>query len=179
MTGVQTCALPIWRAGGPKALKLRDGQFLWRWQCERLVQLGARPLAVLHPSAWQPGQVRADPDAPLFASLLAGLAAVPPGDVWVLPVDCPCPPRAVWVALLAAARECEARGRSWLAIQPELDGRGGHPVLISAAWRAELMSLSPTSARLDHVLAAAPQRVRVPVEDPGVLANFNFDGIAR
>jgi CTP:molybdopterin cytidylyltransferase MocA len=173
------------RAGGPKALKRRDGQLLWRWQCDQLTALGCRPLAVLHPDAWRAeherpsGHVRAEPDQPPFASLQAGLRALPPGDVLVLPVDCPCPPRPVWVAVVAAAREAEVRGRTWLAVQPEHDGRGGHPVLLSAAWRAALEAMDPTTARLDHALASASGRLRVPVDDGGIHANFNLDGVGR
>lgn len=174
------------RAGGPKALKERDGQLLWRWQCDRLAALGCRPLAVLHPDAWLPqagdpplGHVRADPDQPPFASLQAGLRALPPGDVLVLPVDCPCPPRPVWVAVVAAAREAEARGRMWQAVQPEHDGRGGHPVLLSAVWRAALEAMDPATARLDHALASSTARLRVAVVHGAIHANFNLDGFGR
>lgn len=177
------------RAGGPKALKLVDGRPWWRLQVERVAADGLRPLAVLHPGAWDapepplPGEaVAADPDEPPFLSLRRGLAQVPAATpLWVLPVDCPWPGAAVAAALRAA----QAAG-PWLAVIPQASDasgrlRGGHPLALSADAVARLRQLTAAQAaatRLDHWLRDhADQVLRLAVADPAVLANHNLNGI--
>lgn len=184
------------RAGGPKALKVREGELLWRWQLRRMREVGcAAVVAVLHPDAWNdpapPGPdepaVPADPDAPQWASLLLGLrqvqaigCALP---VFVLPVDCPCPSREVWLALRAASLDREVRAKTWSAARPCVADphqiRCGHPVLLATTLWREVLAQAASDARLDHLLAGlAPEtRLDVGVADGGVLANFNRDGL--
>ncbi|MFN7683867.1 MAG: NTP transferase domain-containing protein [Oligoflexia bacterium] len=113
-----------------------------------------------------------DPDRGSFSSLQCGLRAVGLRGAWVLPVDVPCPTRAVWESL-----EQEALVRSADAALPVHSGRGGHPVLISESFVCRLLDLSPDSkeSRLDHQIhALSPHQVaRVEVTDERVLANLN------
>ena len=181
------------RAGGPKALKRIDGSLLWRVQAHALGAVGCAPVvAVLHPEAWtladapmdveSPLALPADPNALPFASLLQALAALPPGHAaFVLPVDCPCPTRATFCVLRAAALDRDLRGQPWDAVRPLHDGRGGHPVLLAPMFARVLATLDPTTARLDVELAtarAAGLLVEVAVQDAGVRANFNRDGVS-
>lgn len=184
------------RAGGPKALKVREGQPLWRWQVEQLQALGCQPvIAVLHPDAWLAAQppettpdvipLGSDPGATPLASVQRGLPELPEDRPFLLlPVDCPCPPRAVALALVAAALEARLRGRPWRVVRPVImqDGqrRGGHPILLAGQLRLDLQGAVAATHRLDHLLAALPDaaRIDVAVDDPAVLANFNADGVS-
>lgn len=193
------------RAGGPKAIKIRDGEVLWRWQVDQLLAQGCDAVAaVLHPDAWlrppaadklahglDPRTVAAVPGSPgaaQFASLQRALGALPGRaaglPVLVLPIDCPCPPRRVAVALLATTLEARLRGQDWRAARPcfarDPYARAfGHPVLLAPAWLTELLAADPQEARLDHLLSGLPpeQLCQVQVYDPGVLANFNRNGV--
>jgi molybdenum cofactor cytidylyltransferase len=110
-----------------------------------------------------------DPDRGPFSSLQCGLSVVAASGAdalaFVLPVDVPAAYPAVWGALRAALGGADA------AI-PELDGRGGHPVLLSPATVAHLLA-RPAGSRLDVELAALPRVLRVPVSDPRVRLNLN------
>ena len=194
------------RAGGPKAIKVRDGQVLWRWQVDQLLGQGCEAVAaVLHPSAWleppdaerhahsvdarRVAAVPGSPGAPQFASLQRALASLPGRaagmPVLVLPIDCPCPPRRVAVALLAATLEARLRRQPWQAARPciaqgnGLPRRTGHPVLLAPGWLADLQAADPAATRLDALLAGLePAHIcDVQVYDPGVLANFNRNGV--
>ena len=194
------------RAGGPKAIKIRDGEVLWRWQVDQLLAQGCDAVAaVLHPVAWleppdadknahglDPRTVAAvpgSPGAPQFASLQRALGALPGRahglPVLVLPIDCPCPPRRVSVALLATTLEARLRRQDWHAARPCIAATPGqpralgHPVLLAPDWLAELRAADPEATRLDRLLAALPpeQVCDVQVYDDGVLANFNRNGV--
>ena len=182
------------RAGGPKAGKIRAGLPLWRWQVARLQALGCEPVAaVVHPGvlAGETNAVSAaielasDPDAPPFASLQQGLRALPDRDVLLLPIDCPCPPRAVQVLLCAEVLAARLRDQPWAVVRPRVlvqgEPRHGHPVLLSAAFCAELLALSGPEARLDQRIRDLPPGMRrdVEVHDAAVLANFNADGFSE
>ncbi|MCO4760850.1 MAG: NTP transferase domain-containing protein [Myxococcales bacterium] len=186
------------RAGGPKALKIRDGELMWRWQARHLQALGCAPVAcVLHPAALpeiSPNSsdqtplivVPADPDAEMLASLQAGLAALPPDQpVFVLPVDCPCPPSAVFHALAARSNAAAAAEQDWQVIRPFIhtpDGpRRGHPVLLSPGFVREIAAADPESDRLDHLIAKLheTQRPDVEVTSDAIVANHNYGGLAR
>jgi|ETNmetMinimDraft_26_1059896.scaffolds.fasta_scaffold54920_2 CTP:molybdopterin cytidylyltransferase MocA len=187
------------RAGGPKALKPMAGQPLWRWQARRMRAAGcAHVAAVLHPTAlWTEAEahlsmVPADADAPMFASVQAGLRVLqgltPTNDatsgwhrplVLMLPVDCPMPEVAVVTALLSAVDTVQSA--PWSVVRPRHEGRHGHPLLLAPAFVQRLLGEDPRSARLDLLIRALPARqaLSAEVDMPGVLANFNFDGVAR
>lgn len=176
------------RAGGPKALKVFDGELLWRWQAGRLLAAGVRRVAaVLHPAALTPPAtpiadcivLSSAPAAEMFISLQQGLRALAKSGqrhaVMVLPVDCPLPGRQVTDALLTAA----ASRDDWLVVAPQLvsgpnGGRRGHPLILARSLCATIVAAGPDS-RLDHMLAKLPAaaRIDVPVDDDAILANRN------
>lgn len=174
------------RAGGPKALVTVAGEPLWRAQVRRLQQRGIGEVTVvLHPRAGKEAStaglrlVWGDPEATPLHSLQRALA-VTPGPVIVTPVDCPVPGRAVLVRLVAAADgNRQARAARPVVVDPA--GRlGGHPLWVSAELCRDLMALNADIHRLDtflHGLGAG--YVDVPVRDPGVLHNFNRDGVSQ
>lgn len=184
------------RAGGPKAAKIRAGLPLWRWQIAQLQAQGCDPVAavvhpaVVHPAVVQAGAVQpwvlaSDPDAQPFESLQRGLRALPDRDVLLLPIDCPCPRRAVQVLLYADVLTARLRNQPWSVVRPRVivqgEPRHGHPVLLSAAFCAELLALPGQQARLDQQIRGLPPGLRrdVEVHDDAVLANFNADGLSR
>lgn len=183
------------RAGGPKALRLVEGELAWRRQARLMRAWGCREVvAVLHPDAFADGPppplacggvraVRADPDAPMFASLQEGLRALrAPGAAapdWILqlPVDCPWPGDAVADALLAKAAGLPPDDRRVGAIRPQHapSGRHGHPLLLRTAASAELTWMDARFARLDRWLETMREGgvLSVPVQTEAILANHN------
>jgi CTP:molybdopterin cytidylyltransferase MocA len=159
--------------GGPKALMPVAGRAWWKVQEERLAHAGvARTWVVSDPvrraistHAHPPAHMAsADPDAPMFASVLAGAAAAGPGaGLFILPVDVPAPARYVFLALRAAAQH--------RASVPTLHGHRGHPIALSPSWAARALAHANPDQRLDHLTAR--DTVEVEVSDPAVLVNLN------
>ena len=171
------------RMGEPKGLVDFAGRPWILSQLDALDGAGVRAVLVLGAARERylqalPGLTRRahlafndDPDRGPFSSLLCGLAAlaIPPGEPsFVLPVDVPAACPAVWGALMAAL----AANPGADAAVPELEGRGGHPVLLSPSTIARLLT-RPATSRLDVELAALPGVLRVPVEDRAVRLNLN------
>jgi len=86
----------------------------------------------------------------MFSSVKAGLAAASPASthIAISPADLPFLSEKSLRSVLSAAASLDAAGIS-LAV-PTHDGRRGHPLLISAALRARLLSW-PDSARLNQL----------------------------
>lgn len=166
------------RMGAPKALMpvagVGEPRPWWRHQQDRLARADRPPLWVVSPDVRAamresaPPHVQSDPDAPMFASVLAGLSALraaPPGWVHVLPVDVPAPAPATFAALEAAA------GPRGVAV-PRFRGRTGHPLCLAWSWIEEkVFPVAAPDQRLDAL--TAPARVVVDVDDPAVAANLN------
>jgi len=185
------------RAGGPKALKIRDGQLMWQWQVRAMVAAGCSQIAaVLHPAAVAAAPptppaalgffnlfiVTADPDAEMLASLQRGLAALSGAvekPAFMLPVDCPCPSPDVFAALVERAERLNSRGKSWSVIRPWVDYEGrrrrGHPVLLGPALIDLVRAADPATGRLDRLISALPAAARadVAVTDKAICANLN------
>lgn len=173
------------RMGGPKALMAVGGVAWWREQ-ERRIAAGAREVPGLEScwvaspevmSAWagapdRPVRVAmADPDAPMFASVAAGVRAVaevgggaPVAGVFVLPVDVPAPTDVVLWRTLA---NCGAVAR------PAWRGRHGHPLYLPWPWVERELSarLDDAGARLDELIAGSVRDVAV--DDETVVWNLN------
>lgn len=176
------------RAGMPKGLIEVQGRPWIERQIEDLKRAGITKIVVVlghNREAYEralKGQpvvtaVNPDPDRGAFSSLQCGIMALgddsTAGEVaWVLPVDVPCPSRAVWQSL-----EDEASLRGADAALPTHHGKGGHPVRLSKGFARALLSVSPTEpdARLDHQIHRLPHDKvsRVEVSDSKVLANLN------
>lgn len=143
------------RAGGPKALRSWAGEPLavhvartfLAAGCPRVVVVVGAGAAELEPALGalaRTSAVRADPDAPMLASVLAGLAVVPEADrlgVLVHTVDAPRVAPAT-VRRLAAARADEPEADGWVAA---FGARRGHPL-----WLAPARALELRGARPDH-----------------------------
>lgn len=153
--------------GGPKALMTVGGQPWWRVQEQRLALAGIARLWVVSPDVR--AAVRglttadADPDCPMFASVLAGVRAAQGVGLFILPVDVPAPGPDVWRSLAAAAG-------GGVAV-PTFNGKRGHPIALSRLWIDRVLSHPGNNGRLDRL--SAPDTLDVAVADPGVLVNLN------
>ena len=166
------------RMGQPKGLVTFRGKPWLVHQLEAALGAGVSPIFVLGYDAERYRAALADvlalpgvsvvtnpePSRGPFSSLQCGLGAVGRAASFVLPIDVPAPEGSLWPALLAALGDADG-------VIPTHEGRGGHPVLLSAALVARLMGAPPTS-RLDAELGAS-RVVRLPVSDPRVRLNWN------
>lgn len=167
------------RMGSPKALMEVGGRAWWMIQRERVDAIGVPATWVVSPAVEEGilsastaplRLVRSDPAAPMFSSLLAGIASLrtsPPGSLFVLPVDCPAPSRPVWEALAASGE---------VAV-PVHAGARGHPVHLPWSFVASVIEPAAVGAeasgpaRLD--LLIAPIARSVEVDDPDATTNLN------
>jgi molybdenum cofactor cytidylyltransferase len=104
------------------------------------------------------------------ASVQAGLRAIPDDhDLLFWPVDHP------FVSSGTVGALCRARDSDLLAVWfiPTHGGHGGHPVLWRSAVRPDLLDLRPDAPVRSLLPEFGPQVVRIPVEDPGVVANID------
>ena len=174
------------RMGTPKAL-LRggDGTTLLAHQAALLHDAGCTPIAAVvgcdeeeiraahaefeidwvESLQWEQGQ---------FFSVQAALREAHEDEangVILLPIDA----AGVSAAVVAALLETALRNPHLEAIVPEFEGRGGHPIFLSKAFCRALLMLDPASdeARLDLQLAKSSHVLRLPVNDPQILANIN------
>lgn len=162
------------RMGGPKALMQVAGRPWWSRQLERLVDAGVTPLWVLspqvratlekEPSFLKQPVVEADPHAPMFESVRAGVEFLRPANprgVFVLPIDVPAPDAGVWRALADASP----------VAAPTLAGAHGHPVYLDWSFVRAHVAGAPQGARLDEIMA--PHVRYIPVQDARVTLNLN------
>jgi len=102
------------------------------------------------------------------ASMQAGLAAIPEDrDVLFWPVDHPFVAEST-VDRLVAAPAADLLSVWWI---PTYEGRGGHPVLWRSTIRRDLFELRPDAPIRSLLPEFGPQVHRIPVDDPGVVAN--------
>src|SRR6185295_17410211 len=116
-------------------------------------------------------KINTAPELGPFSSIQRGLEEL--GDApaaFVLPIDVPCADRSVWQALSRAGSPPEV-----LATIPVCEGRGGHPVRISAPLAAGILEAAPEGT-LDVLLKGLPGVVKVDVVDPSVRMNLNTPG---
>jgi molybdenum cofactor cytidylyltransferase len=110
------------------------------------------------------------PEGGPFSSLVCALSGEK--NVFVLPLDVPCPKKQVWETL-----ESNLKGKE--AVMPVYQDRGGHPVLLSSDFTKRLMKvpLDSPDARLDRQLhLLTPDKIaRIPVSDSSILMNLNTD----
>lgn len=170
------------RFGGfPKALLTVDGVPVVHRLAERCLARGFDPVVVVAGAHHGPiAHAVRDLDVPVVeaenwregrtASLQAGLLAIPEDrDLLFWPIDHPFVADRTIDALLAA------RDSDPLAVWfiPTLGDRGGHPVLWRAFVRPELLALRPDAPIRSLIPEFGPQVRRLPVDDPGVLANVD------
>lgn len=113
--------------------------------------------------------VNPDPDSEMSVSIARGVEEVKAGAsaLIIALVDHPAVPPSVIEILIDEWR------RGATLIQPEHDGRGGHPVLVDLGYRSELMALDPHRG-LRALFDTQRDKVRrVPVESPYVARDMD------
>ena len=174
------------RMGMPKALLPLAGVPLVERHVRRLLELGCDSIdVVLRPELAAASSVRTAAPGRVFVvaartatqaeSLAAGLrvlasrgAGHDDDAVLVTPVDLVPPALATLVSLV------DALAPPALAVTPVHRGRGGHPVVARCHVLADPTGLDGVALPLRARLAAlGPRRVRVPVDDPAVLGDFD------
>jgi molybdenum cofactor cytidylyltransferase len=137
-----------------------------------VVVTGAHRAAVVEALGSTEGEVVDHPEwaRGRTGSIQAGLAAVgDPSAVLLWPVDHPFA-GVISITALQAKAEVDTMA-VWFV--PTFEGRGGHPVLLRSPTFDAIRSL-PVDAPLRSLLPSfGPQVVRVPVRDPGVVANID------
>jgi molybdenum cofactor cytidylyltransferase len=117
--------------------------------------------------------VNADSDAPMFESIRAGLqaasAADPDASIILLPGDHPAVQRETVEGLLAVAS-----AHPTLAILPAYGGRGGHPALIPASVRDQVIEYGGDQGLKGFWRFRSLLALRVEVSDPGVLNDIDI-----
>lgn len=105
-----------------------------------------------------------DPDAGRTGSLQRGLAAASAQVVLVWPVDHP-------LATAETVRALLAQPGEWVV--PIHAGRGGHPLKLADVALSAVMSAPPATPLREIPGMVGLEVVRVPVDDPGILANLD------
>ena len=101
---------------------------------------------------------------------LAELSTAAKSGVFIQPVDTGIVEPSLFTELFSASEN------GTYSVIPEWQGKGGHPVFISAELTSRLLTLNPKSARLDVELRTPPEGMvrRLPVAHFGILENRNF-----
>jgi len=113
--------------------------------------------------------VNADPDSEMGVSIGRGVEQVSISfrALIIALVDHPAVTAATIKVLIAEWR------RGARLVQPEHEGRGGHPVLIDLVYRNELLSLDPEGGLRSLFAAHRDQVKRLPVESPYVARDMD------
>lgn len=124
----------------------------------------------LSPSSFVRFALNEDESSEMGASIARGveLVADGAGAVLIALVDQPAVPPEVIRSLIGARERTGAR-----VVQPEWEGRGGHPVLIDLALRAELVSLDPSRGLRALFDAHREEVLRVPAATPFVTRDMD------
>jgi molybdenum cofactor cytidylyltransferase len=111
-----------------------------------------------------------DPDSEMSVSIACGVGQVSKNTAAVLIAlaDHPAVPPDVMQILVKQWKHGGAR-----LIQPEHNGRGGHPVLIDLAYRAEVLNLDPGHGLRGLFEAHRDEVLRVPVDSPYVARDMD------
>jgi molybdenum cofactor cytidylyltransferase len=167
--------------GTPKALLDAGGVTFLKRILSSLGQGGAEPVVVVVRNREDPISEEAhrcgaqvvlnpDPSRGPVSSLQAGLRALPPdaGGVLFAPVDHPLFSPDTVRALLTAFRESGAP-----LVVPAFDGWRGHPVLFGRDLFPELLENDLPEGARTVVRRYLRERLQLPVEDPGILADID------
>lgn len=114
--------------------------------------------------------INPDPESEMSVSIACGVARLDLNvkAVLIALVDYPAVPPKVFELLIDEWRDSKAR-----LVQPEHQGRGGHPVLIDLAYRQELMNLSPRRGLRSLFEKHRGEVVRLPVQSPFVARDMD------
>jgi molybdenum cofactor cytidylyltransferase len=172
------------RMGRPKAfLPMTPGGTILGRVLGTLADAGVEPLVVVARAAFSPSEawndpradavlvvLNPDPDRGQLSSLVCGIQAIDPaapGALMTL-VDIPLV-RTATVTSLVRAWERDHAG----LVRPRHDGRNGHPVIFGRALLDALVHANLAHGAKPVVRSFAPHAVNVPVDDPGVLIDFD------
>ncbi len=123
--------------------------------CEK-IQKACHCIAFIINSNWNSGY---------FSSIKCGLSGIGTGAI-LLPLD------TVGVPPKVIREICERGLESGKNVIPTYDCNGGHPVFL----RPELIkkiAAAPFTSRLDHLLQADKETLKLPVNSPNILNNIN------
>jgi CTP:molybdopterin cytidylyltransferase MocA len=114
--------------------------------------------------------VNAEAESEMSVSIARGVEQIPAHAeaVFVALVDQPAIPPEVIRLLIAERRRTGAR-----LVQPEHNGRGGHPVLIDLSFREELMNLDPQRGLRALLELHRETTLRLPVASPYVVRDMD------
>ncbi len=167
--------------GAPKALMDVGGTPWCRVQRERLDRLELPVTWVISPALFTQARtlgvldaisprLTSSPDAPMFESILSGVAHLFPvsagaGGLFILPVDVPAPAPEVWRNLARAPH----------VGVPSFRGAHGHPVFLTWRWVESRLIPAAMSAAAAHRLDTliAPDANLIEVDDPDIAVNLN------
>jgi molybdenum cofactor cytidylyltransferase len=107
------------------------------------------------------------PERGMFTSIQAGMRAGAGDPILVLPGDMPFVSAATVSALLARY----AAGRA--IVSPRLDGRRGHPVVLPAKYRDEIVNASEDATLYQVLGAHVAERVDLDVSDRGIVRDVD------
>lgn len=110
-----------------------------------------------------------DPDSEMSLSIEVGVAAVSPDAraILITPVDHPAVPTPIIRSLV---KNCRAGAK---LIQPEFQGKGGHPVLVDLTFRHELMVLGEKEGLRGFFADHRQEVLRLPVDSPFVAQDMD------
>ena len=110
-----------------------------------------------------------DPDTEMSVSIQLGLAAVSPDAraILITPVDHPAVPGSIIRSLV------ENRRAGAKLVQPEFQGKGGHPVLVDLAFRDELMTMGEKAGLRGFFADHRQEVLRLPVDSPFVAQDMD------
>jgi len=121
----------------------------------------------------QPADVRfarnPDPDSEMSASIACGVTEISPSATAIIitPADHP----AVNAETIRAIIEQWKRGAR--LVQPEYQGRGGHPILIDAEYREDLLHLEPQKGLRGFFNDHTDEVMRLPVQSPYIARDID------
>jgi CTP:molybdopterin cytidylyltransferase MocA len=113
--------------------------------------------------------INPNPDTEMSSSIELGVGAISKAAeaVLITPVDHPAVPPQIIQSLID-----NWRGGAKL-IQPEFEGKGGHPVLIDLTFRHELMNLAEESSLRGFFASHRQEVLRLPVNSPFVAQDMD------
>jgi CTP:molybdopterin cytidylyltransferase MocA len=170
--------------GRPKAfLAMTPGGTILGRVLGTLADAGVEPLVVVARELFTPGDawndpranrvrvvVNPDPDRGQLSSLVCGIQAIDPaapGALMTL-VDIPLVRTATVTSLVRAWERDHA-----VLVRPRHEGRHGHPVIFARALLDALVHADLAQGAKPVVRSFARDAVNVPVDDPGVLIDFD------
>ena len=110
-------------------------------------------------------------------SIKAGLSALDPDavkEILLLNVDQPRSAADVARILRAHRRHSCESGNPYAVTVPEYNGKGGHPIVLSAALLPELREIDEESQGIKAVVRRHPDSVyRIPLDNPEILLDLN------